>query len=69
LSRTRKDERYKKTVTIALEVRKNGDGTYEVFCRGQHVRRRVEKDRLYEELCVGYGFCGEEYDDIAPPVE
>ena len=64
MSRTRKDERHKKTVTIVLEVLKNHDGTYEVFSRGELVSSRVQERWLYEELCVGYGFCGDEYEDI-----
>jgi hypothetical protein len=63
-SRTRKDERFKKTRTISLEVLKNRDGTYEVFWRGERVRSRVPERWLDAELCVGFGFCGEEFEDI-----
>ena len=64
MSRTRKDERFKKTVSIVLEVLKNDDGTYEVFSKGELARSRVPKRWLNQELCVGFGFCGEEYEDI-----
>jgi hypothetical protein len=47
-----------------LEVLKNDDGTYEVFSKGELVRSRVQERWLNEELCVGYGFCGDEYDAI-----
>jgi hypothetical protein len=49
---------------MVLEVIKNDDGTYEVFWKGEHVRSRVQEPWLNEELCVGYGFCGDEYEAI-----
>jgi hypothetical protein len=64
VSRTHKDERSKKTMTIVLEVLKNGDGTYEVFSKGELVCTQVPERWLHEELCVGFGFCGDEYESI-----
>ena len=64
MSRTRKDERFKKTVRIVLEVLKNDDGTYEVFSKGELARSRVSERWLNRELCGGFGFCGDEYEDI-----
>lgn len=64
MSGTRKDERFKKTVVNTLQVLKNADGTYEVIWRGELVRSRVCDEWLHEELCVGYGFCGEEFEEI-----
>jgi hypothetical protein len=64
VSRTHKDEHSKKTATLVLEVFKNSDGTYEVFYKGELVRTRVPEHWLYEELCVGFGFCGDEYEPI-----
>jgi hypothetical protein len=64
VSRTHKDERSNKTVTIVLQVLKNGDGTYEVLYKGELVRTRVPERWLNEELCVGFGFCGDEYESI-----
>ena len=49
---------------IALDVTRNADGTFEVFYNGEHVRSNVPERWLNEELCVRYGFCGEEYDLI-----
>ena len=43
---------------------KNDDGTYEVFSKGELIRRRVPERWLYQELCGGLGFCGDEYEDI-----
>jgi hypothetical protein len=64
LDRTHKDERAKKTATIILEVLKNSDSTYEVFYKGEHVGNRVQQHWLEPELCVRYGYCGDEYDSI-----
>ena len=64
MSRTRKDERARKNDAITLEVVRNDDGTYQVFSRGKLVLRRVEEPWLYEELCIRFGFCGDEYDPI-----
>ena len=61
MSRTHKDERNKKTVRIALEVLKNDGGTYGVFYNGELARSGVQERWLNEELCVGFGFCGDEY--------
>lgn len=64
MSRTFKDQQSKKTIRFVLEVFRNDDGTYEVFWKGELVRSRVQERWLNEELCVRYGFCGEEYDAI-----
>jgi hypothetical protein len=64
VSRTRKDEPFKKTAATTLQVVKNADGTYEVIWRGELVCSRVQERWLKEELCVRYGFCGEEYEVI-----
>jgi hypothetical protein len=64
LSRTHKDERSRKTVSFAVEVLKNEDGTYEVFYKGKLTCSRVPECWLYKELCVRFGFCGDEYEPI-----
>jgi hypothetical protein len=64
VGRTHKDEHAKKTVSIILEVLKNTDNTYEVFYKGEHVLSRVQQRWLDQELCVRYGYCGDEFDSI-----
>ena len=54
MSRTRKDERHKKTVSISLEVLKNDDGTYEVFSKGELARSQVPERWLCQELCAWF---------------
>ena len=51
-------------MALVLEVTRNADGTYEIFWQGKHVCSRVQERWLNDELCRGYGFCGEEYDAI-----
>ncbi|HKW76693.1 MAG TPA: hypothetical protein VJN64_14275 [Terriglobales bacterium] len=63
MSKTHKDEHQQKGILRKLEV-KRGDDTYDVFWNGERVRSRVQERWLNQELCVGFGFCGEEYDDI-----
>jgi len=64
VSRTRKDECFKKTFSIVLEVLKNDDDSYDLFSRGELARSRVPERWLHHELCVGFGFCGDEYEAI-----
>ena len=47
-----------------LEVVKRGDGTYDLFLDDAPDRSRISERWLPEELCVRFGFCGEEYDSI-----
>ncbi len=47
-----------------LQVQTNEDGTYEVFWNRLLFRTRVERGSLNDVLCVGLGFCGEEYEAI-----
>jgi len=61
MSRTLKDSPRKKRF---LEVVKRGDGTYDLFLDDAPDRRAVPEKWLPEELCVRFGFCGEEYDSI-----
>ena len=62
VSRTRKDSnQITKTV---LELVKRDDGTFDLFFDGRLERSHVTEKWLPEELCVRFGFCGEEYDAI-----
>ena len=62
MSRTLKDSR--KATTRVLEVVRMDDGTFDLFMNGKLDRERVPEDGLNEQLCVRFGFCGEEYDSI-----
>jgi hypothetical protein len=45
-------------------VVKRDDGTYDLFLNDAPDRSRIPEKWLPEELCVRFGFCGEEYDSI-----
>ena len=62
MSRTRKDSR--KSTNRVLEVVRRDDGTFDLFMNGELDRGRIPEDGLDEQLCVRFGFCGEEYDSI-----
>ena len=47
-----------------LEVVKRADGTYDLFLDDAPDHCAVPEKWLPEELCVRFGFCGEEYDTI-----
>jgi hypothetical protein len=62
VSRTRKDSnQITKTV---LELVNRDDGTFDLFLNGRLDRSHVAEKWLSDELCVRFGFCGEEYDAI-----
>jgi hypothetical protein len=61
VSRTRKDSPITNTI---LEVVKRDDGTFDLFLNRKLDRNRIPETWLPEELCVRFGFCGEEYDSI-----
>lgn len=62
MSRTEKDS--KKTKGTVLEVVKKYDGTFDLFLNRKLHRDNVPETGLPAELCVRFGFCGEEYDSI-----
>ena len=62
VSRTRKDSR--KATNRVLEVVRMDDRTFDLFMNGKLERGRIAEDGLNEQLCVRFGFCGEEYDSI-----
>jgi hypothetical protein len=61
VSRTRKDAQKAST---ALEVVKRDDGTFDLLLNRKLDRGRIPEAGLPQELCVRFGFCGEEYDSI-----
>jgi hypothetical protein len=62
VSRTRKDSR--RATNRVLEVVRMDDGTFGLSLNGKLDRERIPEDGLNEQLCVRFGFCGEEYDSI-----
>jgi hypothetical protein len=60
VSRTRKDTKQNRV----LEVVKKEDGTFDLFLNRELYRGGVPEDGLSRELCVRFGFCGQEYDQI-----
>src|SRR5579862_7381501 len=47
-----------------LEIARRSDGAFDLFLNGQPDRTNIAEKWLSEELCVRFGFCGEEYDSI-----
>jgi hypothetical protein len=45
------------------------DGTFDLFLNRKLDRSRIQEQWLPEELCVRFGFCGEEYDSILREVD
>jgi hypothetical protein len=62
VSRTRKDS--KQTANTVLEIIRRDDGAFDLFLNGQPARANIAEGWLNEEVCVRFGFCGEEYDSI-----
>jgi hypothetical protein len=60
MSRTRK---YSGQATV-VEVVKREDGTFDLYLNRSLDRERIDERWLPEELCVRFGYCGEEYDQI-----
>ena len=62
VSRTRKDS--KQISNTVLEVAGKSDGNFDLFLNGKLDRADIPERWLNEELCVRFGFCGEEYNSI-----
>ena len=62
MSRTRKDSN--QTRNTILELVRTKDGTFDLFLNSNLDRSSVPEQYLNNELCVRFGFCGEEYDTI-----
>ena len=67
MSRTTKDSNQTR-ITI-LELVRTADGAFDLFLNGKLDRSGVAEQFLNHELCVRFGFCGEEYDAILRGVE
>jgi len=62
VSRTKKDSH--KIRNTVLEVVKRGDGAFDLLVNGKIERSGISERYLPEQLCVRFGFCGEEYEAI-----
>jgi hypothetical protein len=60
VSRTRKDSN--QTRNTILELLRTKDGTFDLFPNSNLDRSSDPEQYLNNELCVRFGFCGEEYD-------
>lgn len=67
MSRTRKDS--KKNAFHGLEIVKNHDGTFDFFLDRERTHGGLSLRSLEEELCVRFGFCGQEFASILDQVE
>lgn len=55
--------------SVVLEVVKTDDETFDLFLNGKPDRRRIPERWLADEICVRFGFCGEEYASILRDVK
>jgi hypothetical protein len=58
MSRTRRDS--SENAATVLELVRMDDGTFDLFLNTRLERSRVPEASLSEEICVRFGFCGEE---------
>jgi len=65
MGRTYKDVKQNRV----LEVVKREDGTFDLFLNRRLFRGKVHEEGLPQELCVRFGYCGEEYDSILRAVD
>jgi hypothetical protein len=66
VSRTRRDSQPRNTI---VELVRKIDGTFDLFLNTKLDRSNVPEQYLNDELCVRFGFCGEEYDAILSQVK
>jgi hypothetical protein len=67
VSRTQKDSQQPRS--RALEIVKRDDLTFDLFLNGNLDRSRIAEEWLSDEICVRFGFCGEEYGTILREVK
>jgi len=65
MGRTYKDAKQNRV----LEVVKRQDGTFDLFLNRKLYRGQIHPDGLEQELCVRFGYCGQEYNSILREVE
>jgi hypothetical protein len=62
MSRTRKDSRH--VIGTVLEIVKTEGDSFDVFVNEELVRHYDFESSLSYDLCVRYGYCGEELEPI-----
>ena len=65
MGRTYKDAKQNRV----LEVVKRQDGTFDLFLNRRPDRGQIHPGGLPQELCVRFGYCGQEYNSILREVE
>jgi hypothetical protein len=60
LGRTKKDS---KQGTV-IEIIKREDGTFDLFLNRRLDHGRIHEDGLIDVLCVRFGYCGDEFQEI-----
>jgi hypothetical protein len=65
MSRTNKDSKHR---TNVLELIKRDDGTFDLFLNQRLHRSELPETSLPDELCVRFGFCGQEYVSIVSEI-
>ena len=57
-----------KPTSRVLELVKRDDGTFDLFLNRRLDQTHIVEEWFPEQLCVRFGFCGEEYDSIMATV-
>jgi hypothetical protein len=65
MGRTRRDL-HQGTV---LRVVKRDDGNYDLYLNSYLDRGGIHTDGLLQEICVRFGYCGEEFEDFQKELE
>ena len=67
MSRTYKDSA--RAGTRYLDVVKRDDGAFDVYVNSDLFRSQISEQTLNDQLCVKWGYCGAEYDEILSEIE
>lgn len=51
------------------EFERGEDGTFAVSFRGKLLKGNIPEQWFYEQICVDYGFCGDESNEIRRQIE
>jgi len=68
MSQTHRDSTRLKNRGVRLEVIRKRDGTFDLFCNNKLDQSGIIEKWLPETLCVSYGFCGQECENIMSQV-
>jgi hypothetical protein len=67
MSRTRKDSIL--AATRYFEVVKRDDGAFDLYINQDLFRSQISEQTLQDQLCLKWGYCGAEYDEILSEVQ